>query len=84
MRRTVSIDRAGRIVLPKQLRDDLRIEPGDALELEAKGDRVTLRPLRGASVLRKEKGVWVHHSGQPLTGTVTDAVLRNLRNPFAE
>lgn len=79
MRQTVSIDRVGRIVLPKRLRDDLRLEPGDTLELETKGDRVTLRPLRGASALRKERGVWVHHSGQPLTATVTDAILRNLR-----
>lgn len=79
MRGTVSIDGAGRIVLPKRLRDELRIEPGDKLELEAKGDRVTLRPLRGGASLRKERGVWVYHSGQPLTTAATDAVLRDLR-----
>ena len=35
----VTIDRAGRVVLPKTLRDELRLCPGDTLDLTvASGD----------------------------------------------
>jgi AbrB family looped-hinge helix DNA binding protein len=40
---TITLDKAGRVVIPKTLRDELHLEPGDALELETEGDRVTLR-----------------------------------------
>jgi AbrB family looped-hinge helix DNA binding protein len=72
MNATVTLDKAGRVVLPKMLRDDLRLEPGDSLELESEGERVTLRPLRSQSPLRKERGVWVFHSGRKLAAAVTD------------
>lgn len=41
----VKIDRAGRIVLPKAVRDKLGLAPGDSLELEQRGNRVTLFPV---------------------------------------
>ena len=31
------MDKAGRVVIPKPLREELRLEPGDALELESAG-----------------------------------------------
>ena len=62
----ITIDRAGRVMIPKVLRDKLDLAPGDTLELENAGENMTLRPLRAASPLTKEKGVWVFRSGQPL------------------
>jgi AbrB family looped-hinge helix DNA binding protein len=47
----VTIDRSGRIVIPKQIRDELRLQPGDELELtviEGEVIRVT-RPARPTS-----------------------------------
>jgi len=38
----VSIDRAGRIVVPKQLRDQLGLSPGTSLEVEAVDDHLEL------------------------------------------
>jgi len=76
---TVTIDKAGRVVIPKALRDELQLEPGDALELESEGDRMTLRPVRSTSPLRKEQGVWVFHGSKRLSADVTDAVLQDLR-----
>ena len=61
----LTVDRAGRIVIPKPLRDELRLEPGDELELESDNDRVILRPVREAIPIRKEDGVWVYRSGRP-------------------
>jgi AbrB family looped-hinge helix DNA binding protein len=79
MNTTVTLDKAGRVVIPKTLRDELRLEPGDSLELESEGERVTLRPVRSASPLRKERGVWVFCSGKKLPAAVTDKTLRDIR-----
>ena len=41
------IDKAGRVVIPKPLREELHLEPGDSLEMESAGEQITLRPVRG-------------------------------------
>ncbi len=73
------IDKAGRVAIPKPLRQELHLEPGDALEIETTGEQITLRPVRGTSPLTKEHGVWVFHTGQPLPASATDDMLRQIR-----
>jgi AbrB family looped-hinge helix DNA binding protein len=73
------MDQAGRLVLPKALRDELQLSPGDTLDLSVKGDEVTLRPRRTAKPLQKERGVWVFRTGEPLTAAETDETLRTIR-----
>ena len=75
----LTIDSAGRIVLPKPLRKELDLAPGDCLELESTGERITLRPVRGSAPLTKEKGVWVFRTGQPLAASTTDEMLQQIR-----
>ena len=75
----VTIDRAGRVVLPKSLRDQMHLSPGDTLDLTVKGDEVTLRPRRGVAPLQKERGVWVFRTGKPLAAVETEDTLRNVR-----
>ena len=79
MNATTTIDKAGRIVLPKQMRDDLQLGPGDAIELEASEDRVVLRPARGKGRMRREQGVWVFDSGQPLSADVVRKTIQRVR-----
>ena len=79
MNSKVTLDRAGRVVLPKALRDEMHLSPGDILDLTLKGDEVTLRPRRGATPLQKERGVWVFRTGKPLTAGATEETLRNIR-----
>ncbi len=79
MNSKVTLDRAGRVVLPKRLRDELRLFPGDTLDVTVNGDEVTLRPRRGATPLQKERGIWVFRTGKPLTAAETDEELRNIR-----
>jgi AbrB family looped-hinge helix DNA binding protein len=79
MKSQVTLDRAGRVVLPKTLRDEMHLSPGDTLDLTVKGDEVTLRPRRGATPLHKERGVWVFRTGTPLTAGDTEETLRALR-----
>ena len=42
---TVTIDKAGRIVVPKELRDELHLVAGTTLQIERSGDGLTLSPV---------------------------------------
>jgi AbrB family looped-hinge helix DNA binding protein len=75
----VTLDKAGRVVLPKIVRDELRLNPGDTLELTVEGEQMTLRPQRATSPLQKERGVWVFRSGEKLTAAETRQTLRKIR-----
>ena len=79
MNARLTIDKAGRVAIPKPLREQLHLEPGDSLEMESAGEQITLRPLRGTGSLSKEHGVWVFHSGQPLPASATEQMLKQLR-----
>ena len=79
MRSKVTLDQAGRVVLPKTLRDELHLSPGDVLDVTVTGDEVTLRPRRSATPLQKERGVWVFRTGEPLAADEAEATLRNIR-----
>jgi AbrB family looped-hinge helix DNA binding protein len=73
------IDKAGRVVIPKPLREELHLDAGDALEMESAGEQITLRPVRGTGPLTKEHGVWVFHAGHPLAALATDEMLQHIR-----
>jgi AbrB family looped-hinge helix DNA binding protein len=79
MNTTVTLDRAGRLVIPKLVREELHLDAGDTLELEFEGQQMILRPARSASPLRKEHGVWVFRTGGKLPAATTDQVLRDQR-----
>jgi AbrB family looped-hinge helix DNA binding protein len=51
----LTIDKLGRIVLPKPVREKLQLSAGDELELESLDDRITLRPVRGTARLKKTR-----------------------------
>lgn len=68
----VTIDKYGRIVIPKPVRERLGLESGAALELTVEraegGDALTLRPIRERRPLVWEDGVLIHRG-------VTDELL---------
>ena len=75
----LTIDKLGRIVLPKPVREKLQLAAGDQLELESMDDRIMLRPLRGTAQLRKKRGVWVFHCGEPLSAATVQQTVEQLR-----
>ena len=79
MNTTLTIDKAGRVVIPKTLRDELRLEPGDSLTLESDGDLLMLRPVRSSSPLRKKRGIWVFHGDRKISAAETDQALETVR-----
>jgi AbrB family looped-hinge helix DNA binding protein len=74
----VTLDKAGRVVIPKSLRDELHLNAGDELRLKSEGDRLTLRPARSASPLRREHGVWVFRSGARVSAAATNPALQDV------
>lgn len=55
-----TLDRFGRIVIPKQVREDLGLDPGSVLVIEAKDDRIVLGVRRDEPDLVREDGVLVY------------------------
>ena len=75
--KTISLDKAGRVVLPKDLRDNLRLEAGDELTVEETAEHIVLRPVRTQATLKKERGVWVYQGqrgAQPSNESLPDLV----------
>jgi AbrB family looped-hinge helix DNA binding protein len=75
----VSIDKAGRVVIPKELRDRLSIAADGVLEVEIDGDALRLTPARGP------QRSFTIDDGWPVFGAVpghviTDADVQRLRD----
>ena len=79
MTMTLTVDKAGRVVLPKPVRDELQLSAGDSLELESSEDRIVLRPVRGTAGLSKKQGIWVFQAGAPISPPAVDRTIRDIR-----
>ena len=57
---STTLDRFGRILIPKPVRDRLGLDPGDSLRIEVKGDEVVLHPVRAPSTWEVRDGfpIW--------------------------
>ena len=75
------IDKAGRVVLPKNIREELSINPGDLLKLSIHGNEVTLRPKKDSSgfVRRGQALVFSSGGGDLLNRETVDALLAEER-----
>ena len=63
---TLRIDKGGRVVLPKPVRDHMRLVPGSSLELEERADGSLLRPVKRCASLVENDGLLVHRGEAPL------------------
>jgi AbrB family looped-hinge helix DNA binding protein len=53
------LDKFGRVVLPKDIRDNLDLKPGQVLKIEKSDDEVILKPLRKETPLHVKDGVLI-------------------------
>jgi AbrB family looped-hinge helix DNA binding protein len=72
MRTAVTIDRAGRVVLPHQVRRHFHLEAGGELDLEVVADGIFLRSRSAPTGLVEEDGLLVHEG--EATGDLASAV----------
>lgn len=77
----VEIDEAGRIVIPKKMRDAMHLKPKMRLKIEAEGERLTLEPDFPEPKLELRDGLWVMVGGRPIT---SDEVNQAIRQGYEE
>lgn len=77
---TVTMDRAGRLVVPKAIRDEAGLLPGAPLRIWIQDGRIEIEPrtARFRSVMRK--GFRVAESIEPLTPMSTAELRRTIRD----
>jgi AbrB family looped-hinge helix DNA binding protein len=67
---TITIDRVGRVVIPKEIREEAGIEPGMPLEVRCREGRIEIEPRRRPVRIVKKGRLQVAESvepGEPLT-----------------
>ncbi|MCU1239692.1 MAG: hypothetical protein JWO71_418 [Candidatus Acidoferrum typicum] len=69
MKFKASLDKAGRVVLPKLLLKKMHLAAGDELSVERNGDTITVRPVASKALLKKEFGIWVYQ-GRPSSQSI--------------
>jgi len=79
-----ALDKFGRIVIPKKIRDDFNLKPGSQIRIEENEQAIILKPVTGEPSLRWKDGVLVF-SGAPIGDldkaleTHREGRLKNLR-----
>jgi AbrB family looped-hinge helix DNA binding protein len=78
---TVRIDKAGRLVLPKPLRDQFNLLPGDKLCLSVEGNGFRLEPAEACGKFTK-KGTVLAFAGKcnkPITTEMVNEIIDEVR-----
>lgn len=79
----VKLDKSGRIVVPKVLRDRLGLKPDMVLEIQEQADGVFLRVPTPTSTMVHVDGLWVHQGTAQATADWA-TVLDEVRERFAD
>jgi AbrB family looped-hinge helix DNA binding protein len=77
MNATVTIDKAGRLVLPKRMRDALHLKPGTSLDIEERDGTIVLRQPRPDTELVKRDGMWLVRPKYPLTYSIPELIAQH-------
>ena len=73
------VDKLGRLVIPKDVRDHYQLHPGAIVRLEEIPGGIVLIPVTEQGVLVEKNGVLVH-TGEPVGDLDTDRLLQAIRN----
>ncbi|MCC7180641.1 MAG: AbrB/MazE/SpoVT family DNA-binding domain-containing protein [Acidobacteria bacterium] len=79
-----TIDSAGRIVLPKVVRERAQLSPGIPLEVRVVDGRIEIEPAAARVVVEDRGGLWVATPLEPhqvLTQDQVDTTIESLRAP---
>lgn len=67
-----TLDRFGRLVVPKDIRNRLGLRPGAEVELDEHGNEIILKPVEREAPLIMEQGILVYAGAA--TGDIAEAV----------
>lgn len=79
---TITMDSAGRVVLPKAIRERARLKPGATLDVRIIDGRIELEPTSAKVRVEKKGDIWVAKRTQPgrkLTQALVDETLESIR-----
>jgi len=74
MNAIAEIDKAGRLVVPKKMRDALHLVPGTRIALRQEGEAIVMEPERKGRGLYLKNGIPVYEFGHPLPPDCVDWV----------
>ncbi len=78
-----SIDRFGRLLIPKQLRDNLGLRPGIKIVITEKNHELSIKPVESEPVFKRKNGVMVftgHLDQQNLEDAVKESREKRLND----
>jgi AbrB family looped-hinge helix DNA binding protein len=77
----IQMDKAGRVVLPKPLRDQFNLVPGDKLRLSVEGNSFRLEPTDAGGKLVRKGSVLVFTGdfAEPITSAAVDQLIAEER-----
>jgi AbrB family looped-hinge helix DNA binding protein len=81
------MDPAGRLVLPKVVRERAQLLPGVPLEVRVVDGRVEIEPATARVSLEQRSGFWVARADEPmppLTQDQVDLTVESLRTPVSD
>lgn len=78
----LKIDKAGRIVVPKRLRERLGFKPDTDLEAREQPDGVLIKRAKPQPAMLKLDGLWVHQ-GKPEPGAEWEEIVDSVREERA-
>ena len=76
----VAIDKMGRVVVPKPVRDQFALEAGSELELHVDSEGIHLRPVVASPTLEERDGILVCVSEVPPSAWDLGAFIEGQRN----
>lgn len=88
MTATLTMDSAGRLVLPKAIRDRLHLRAGSKLRLELVGDKLELsQEANAVKIVRQRDGLpvivgWEGYDAAAAVREMRDEQVERLDNPF--
>lgn len=77
-----TLDKFGRIVIPKRVRDDLGLKPGAALKIEQNDQRILMEPVNGEPHVVVKSGVLVFLGTE--TGDLVGAIHAHRQERLSE
>ena len=70
-----TLDRFGRVVIPKEIRDKMGLKPGAEIDIGENGNEIIVKPLDDETPLEIEDGVLVYAG--VATGDLGEAIRRH-------
>jgi len=78
--KSATIDKLGRLVIPKIFRESLNLVPGDTFDVRMDDGTIVLTLGRTPSTIVKEEGMWVYYGKASVGDTSISELISQMRD----